>query len=224
MELQVIAHIQSGFTQKFGIPRQSGLVADTTARIVFLPKYRNPAAFRGIEGYDYLWLLWGFSENQPHSFHATVKPPRLGGKEKMGVFATRSPYRPNDIGLSSVLLERVEWNSSDGPVLVVRGADLLDDTPIYDVKPYLPQTDAHPEARSGFSVLPDMKREVIFAKEWKERLPEEIRDTVAALLAQDPRPGYDADKEREYIMAYEGYDIYFRAQAGILTVTAVKER
>ena len=137
-ELQIIAHIESGFTQKFGIPRQSGLVADTTARIVFEPPFRNPAALRGIEGFDYLWLLWGFSENGVHGFSATVKPPRLGGRTRMGVFATRSPYRPNDIGLSSVRLERVEWETESGPVLWVKGADLLDGTPIYDIKPYLP--------------------------------------------------------------------------------------
>lgn len=219
----MIAHIESGFTQKFGIPRQSGLVADTTARIVFEPRYRNPAALRGIDGFDYLWLIWGFSKNGEHSFSATVKPPRLGGKERMGVFATRSPYRPNDLGLSSVLLEKVEWKTPRGPVLVVRGADLMDGTPIYDIKPYLPQTDAHPDVRAGFSMPATVKSTVIFPEELKRKLPEEFRETIASLLAQDPRPGYDIDKKREYTMSYNGYDVCFSADGQRLTVLEVRE-
>ena len=222
-ELQIIAHMESGFTQKFGIPRQSGLVADTTARIVFEPKYRNPAALRGIEGYDYLWLLWGFSENEERPFSATVKPPRLGGKTRMGVFATRSPYRPNAIGLSCVRLERVEPDTPDGPVLVVGGADLLDGTPIYDIKPYLPQVDAHPEARGGFSHPAEETAEVVFPEELRKKLPEEIRQTVTELLEQDPRPGYDTDKQREFVMSYAGYDIHFRAEGERLTVFEVRK-
>ena len=225
MKLQVIAHIESGFTQKFGIPRQSGLVADTTARIVFEPKYRNPAALKGIDGYDYLWLIWGFSQNGEHPFCATVKPPRLGGKVRMGVFATRSPYRANDIGLSSVKLERVEWETPEGAVLWVKGADLLDGTPIYDVKPYLPHIDAHPDARGGFAAPAAASFcEVVFPGELMELLPPEIRDTVRDLLAQDPRPGYDAEKRREYIMAYGGYDIHFTADGQTLTVVRVERK
>ena len=223
-ELQIIAHIESGFTQKFGIPRQSGLVADTTARIVFEPPFRNPAALRGIEGFDYLWLLWGFSENGVHGFSATVKPPRLGGRTRMGVFATRSPYRPNDIGLSSVRLERVEWETQSGPVLWVKGADLLDGTPIYDIKPYLPTSDAHPDARAGFAEDTEKTggAELIFPKELLEIIPEPLRGVIKDLLRQDPRPGYDADKKREYRMSYGGYDVTFLAEGACLTVTDVR--
>ena len=218
MELKEIAYIKTGFTQKFGIPRQSGL-ADEIGYIVFTPEYRNPTYIEGITDYDYLWLLWGFSKNKPLE-GGTVRPPRLGGEKHMGVFATRAPYRPNNIGMSSVRLLEVRQTENEGHILVVSGVDMLDGTPIYDIKPYIPYADAHPDARGGFtdSLSKDQQVQVDFPKELLEKLPEDIRKSAIQVLSQDPRAGYDRGKQRDFRMAYHGYDIVFMATDGGLVV------
>ena len=222
MELKEIAHIKTGFTQKFGIPRQSGLVADETGYIVFTEEFRNPTFIDGITDYDYLWLLWGFSKNKPLS-GGTVRPPRLGGEKHMGVFATRAPYRPNNIGLSSVKLIEVKQTESDGAVLVVSGVDMLDGTPIYDIKPYIPYADAHPDARGGFtdSLSKGAQVKVEFPEELLGKLPEELRQSAIDVLSQDPRAGYDRGKSRDFRLAYHGYDLVFEAENNILIVKEV---
>lgn len=221
MKLKEIAYIKTGFTQKFGIPRQSGL-ADEMGYIVFTPEYRNPTYIEGITDYDYLWLLWGFSKNKPLE-GGTVRPPRLGGEKHMGVFATRAPYRPNNIGMSSVRLLEVRQTENEGHILVVSGVDMLDGTPIYDIKPYIPYADAHPDARGGFtdSLSKDQQVQVDFPKELLEKLPEDIRRSAIQVLSQDPRAGYDRGKQRDFRMAYHGYDIVFMATDGGLVVTDI---
>ncbi|MBO5050974.1 MAG: tRNA (N6-threonylcarbamoyladenosine(37)-N6)-methyltransferase TrmO [Clostridia bacterium] len=216
--MKPIAHIRTDFPEKFGIPRQSGLVPGLCGRVVFLPAYRNPDALRGLEGYSHVWLLWEFSEAKRDTWSPTVRPPRLGGNRRMGVFATRSPFRPNPIGLSCVRLLAIE-----GTDLVVEGADLLDGTPIYDIKPYLPYTDAHPEATAGFAgeVYED-RLTVIFPPDLLERLPKEKQESALALLRGDPRPSYQEDEERIYGMPYAGYDIRFQVAGDTLTVVAVE--
>lgn len=220
--MKPIAHIRTDFKTKFGIPRQAGVVPDTRGEIVFLPAYRNPDALRGLDGFSHLWLLWEFSEAKREKWSPTVRPPRLGGNLRMGVFATRSPYRPNPIGLSAVQLEEIRLDDPRGPVLVVRGADLLDGTPIYDIKPYLAYTDAHPEATDGFAgpVRADTL-EVVFPEPLLCRLPESAWGTVKALLAEDPRPHYQKDEDRVYGMPYGGADIRFRVKDKTLTVCDV---
>lgn len=217
---KIIAHIHTDFSAKFGIPRQSGLVNSLQGRIVFEPEYRNPDAVRGLEAFSHIWLLWQFSESIRENWSATVAPPRLGRHVRMGVFATRSPFRPNSIGLSSVKLERVEQDERLGPVLYVSGADLLDGTPIYDIKPYLAYTDSHPEAEAGFAgeVL-DYELEVEFPEELLVRLPEEKRETVIELLRQDPRPGTAEAADKEYRMLFGGYDIWFWVADNRITVS-----
>ena len=224
MEIKPIAHFRSPFKSKFGIPKQAGLVAKLEGEIVFEPEYRNADALRGIEGFDYLWLIWEFSANRHAAKSPVVRPPVLGGNEKVGVFATRSPFRPNNIGLSSVRLSHVEWESSRGPVIHVKGADLMDGTPIYDIKPYVVYADCHPEARSGF----------VDERKWN-KLQVEISDTVKnfllsqgmteekigilkEVLAQDPRPHYQKDPHKVYGMPYEGMDIHFTVCNQKLTV------
>lgn len=223
MELKEIAHIKTGFSQKFGIPRQSGLV-DAVGRIVFEPDFRDPNYVEGITDYDYLWLLWGFSKNKTLD-GATVRPPRLGGEKHMGVFATRAPFRPNNIGLSSVKLESVEHSEKEGMVLVVSGVDMLDDTPIYDIKPYIPYADAHPDARGGFTdeLSKGAQIQVEFPDKLLNKLPEEIRKSANQVLSQDPRAGYDRGKQREFRLAYHNYDIVFSANEDKLIVTDVIE-
>ncbi len=220
--MKIIARIYTGFKEKFGIPRQAGVV-DTVGKIVFEPEYRVPEALRGIEGYSHLWLIWRFSMSERDTWSPTVRPPRLGGNKKMGVFATRSPYRPNPIGLSSVRLLGVEATEDEGTVLIVSGADILDGTPIYDVKPYLAYTDSHPDAKCGFAdgVL-GYSVEVSFPDELLSRIPEDERDTVLALLREDPRPSYKGDGERVYGMIYAEHEIFFRAEDGRLVVLDVK--
>ena len=219
---QTIAHIRSDFTAKFGIPRQSGLVESTHATIVFEPEYRNPDALRGLDGYSHLWLLWQFSECVGKPWTPTVRPPRLGGNKRMGVFATRSPFRPNPIGLSSVKIIGMELHTHQGPVIHVAGADLLDGTPIYDIKPYLPYTDSHPDAIGGFGFKPgEGSVEVIVSDELIEKIPEHLRESTLALLAEDPRPGYQNDPERIYRMAYADFEIHFKVNGSILTVTDI---
>ena len=199
MEIRPIAHIRSDFAEKFGIPRQSGLVESLEARVVFTPEFRNPDALRGIEGFSHLWLIWEFSRAKQEGFSPTVRPPRLGGNTRLGVFATRSPFRPNPLGLSCVRLLGVEETAREGTVLRVAGADLLDGTPIYDIKPYLPYADCRPEALLA-------------------RLPEGKRTAALGVLANDPRPHYQSDPERIYGLAFAGYELRFRVEGETLTV------
>ena len=206
-----IAHIETCFPTKFGIPRQAGIV-DTPGRIVFEPEYRVAEAVRGLDGFDYIWLIWQFSEAVRNDWSPTVRPPRLGGNERIGVFATRSPFRPNPIGLSSVRLLRVEQDTQIGPVLYVRGADLMDGTPIYDIKPYLPYADSHPDARSGFATQPaERLMEVMCPSELLHQLPAELKQPLLDVLAHDPRPQYQHDPDRIYGMAFNKYEVRFRA-------------
>lgn len=222
--MEYIAHIHTQFPEKFGIPRQSGLV-DAMGEIVFEPKFRNPDAVKGIEEFSHLWLLWDFSMAHQEEFHATVAPPRLGGKERRGVFATRSPFRPNGIGLSCVRLTGVRLEDSRGPVLTVSGVDLLDGTPIYDIKPYLPYADAHPEARGGFGQEhKDAGIPVVFPEEFLAELPGELRGTVMDVLAQDPRAAYNKKPDYVYGMAFADYDIRFVVANGVLQVVGVQRR
>ena len=224
MELKIIARISTDFKEKFGIPRQSG-IAKTVGKIVFEPEYRVREALRGIDGYSHLWLLWEFSEARRDGWSPTVRPPRLGGNKRMGVFATRSPYRPNSIGLSSVRLLSVEESADDGLVLLVEGADLLDGTPIYDIKPYLPFTDSHPDAIGGFA---DEVREyglkVNFSLQLLEKIPEVKREALITVLENDPRPSYKDDGDHEYGMVYADLDIFFKVEGGTLTVTRIKSK
>ena len=217
-----VAHIECDLPTKFGLPRQSGLVEGLVSRVVFEPLYRDPVAFRGLEGYSHLWLIWGFSENVRDSWASTVKPPRLGGNTRMGVFATRSPYRPNALGLSSVRLERIEHDEKRGPVLVVSGADLMHGTPIYDVKPYLPFTDSHPDAAAGFAgEVFDHRLEVVFPQPLLEKIPEDRREALIGLLALDPRPAYIDDPERRYGFNFLTFDVRFTVDGDRLTVVEV---
>lgn len=224
MEIKVIARIRTDFKEKFGIPRQSG-IARTLGRIVFEPEYRVREALRGIEGYSHLWLLWEFSEAQREGWSPTVRPPRLGGNKRMGVFATRSPYRPNPIGLSSVRLIGIEETASDGIVLTVEGADLLDGTPIYDIKPYLAFTDSHPDAVGGFADgVRDYALKVNFSLHLLEKIPEDKRDSLITILENDPRPAYKDGGEHEYGMKYAGLDVFFKVEDGTLTVTRIEKQ
>lgn len=224
MELKVIAHIETDFPEKFGIPRQSGLVKELRGTVVFEPGYRSPDAVKGLEGFSHIWLLWQFEGTERDHWSATVKPPRLGGNTHMGVFATRSPFRPNSIGLSSVKLDRVEF-SGRGPLLHVSGIDLRDGTPIFDIKPYLPHVDSHPEAVGGFAAeVKDYRLEVEFPEELLARFPEEKRDAVLRVLEQDPRPSYHSDPQRKYGVAFAGYDVRFVVDGNRLTVFEVVER
>ncbi len=217
--MKIIGHIHTDFPTKFGIPRQSGLVEELKATITFEPEYRNPEAFRGLEEFSYIWLLWKFSKSEKKHWSATVKPPRLGGKKRMGVFATRSPYRPNDIGLSSVKLEKIEFDEKKGPVLHVAGADLMDQTPIYDIKPYIAYADSHPDAAEGFAgTVKGKKLQVEFPEELLSRYPEEKRKAVIGILEQDPRPAYDTDETRVYGVEFAGYDIHFTVSGNVLKV------
>lgn len=220
LTLRPIARIHTEFSEKFGIPRQSGLVEELSARIVLEPAYRVREALRGIEGFSHLWLLWQFTESRGWS--PTVRPPRLGGNQRVEVFATRSPFRPNPIGLSCVKLDRVDWDAPDGPVLVVRGADLLDGTPLFDIKPYVPLADCRPEAVGGFS---DLHREDRLTVDFPERLldqvPEEKRAALLGVLSQDPRPSYQHDPQRVYGMAFAGLEVKFTVAGETLQVRDV---
>lgn len=220
--MEPIAHIETPFAEKFGIPRQSGIVA-VKGRVVFEPKYRVAEAVRGLEGFDYIWLLWQFSQSIGHEWSATVRPPRLGGNQRMGVFATRSPFRPNPIGLSSVSLKSIDYNDPRSPILDIEGADLMDGTPIYDIKPYLPYTDSHPDARSGFAVRPaEYLLDVDFSA--VPDLPESLEQSLREILAHDPRPQYHNDAEREYGMSYGHYNILFQVKENLVVVKAITKR
>ena len=227
MTLEPIAHFKSPFASKFGIPRQSGLVPELHGEIRFCDKYRRTEAVRGLEGFDYIWLIWEFSANRRDpdaAWQPTVRPPRLGGNARLGVFATRSPFRPNPLGLSCVRIERIDFDCAEAPVIHVLGADLMDGTPIYDIKPYIPYSDAHPDASGGFTdsadwkplkvLIPDTVRDDLELRRGPEGL-----ETLVGVLAQDPRPRYQDDPERIYGMPFCGLDIRFKAEAGSLTVT-----
>lgn len=219
-----IAHIKTGFDEKFGIPRQSGLIDALRAEIIFEPEYRNPDALRGIKDYSHLWLVWSFSKARRDCWSPTVRPPRLGGNSRVGVFATRSPFRPNSIGLSCVRLEHVELSGKNGPVLHVAGADLLNDTPIYDIKPYLPYVDSHPEALEGFAgKVRDYSLEVSCSKELLHKIPSEYREAILAILEQDPRPSYQNDPQRIYGLKYAGLNVRFQVDGKELTVCDVEK-
>lgn len=224
MEIKVIAHMRSDFPEKFGIPRQSGLVKELKSRIVFEKEYANPDAFRGLEGYSHIWIIWEFSENAGKEWSPTVRPPRLGGNMRQGVFATRSPFRPNGLGLSCVKLECIEYSEKDGPVLHVSGADLMDGTPIYDIKPYLPLTDCHPEAASGFAAgTADYCLQVEFPETLASVFCDEQKKALTGVLAQDPRPSYQHDPNRVYAMGFAGYDVCFRVDRDLLTVCDIRK-
>jgi len=219
MRIEPIAYFHSPFTSKFGVPRQSGVVEELKGTIVFTKEYRHAEALRGLETYDYLWLIWGFSENVDAEKHATVRPPLLGGNERVGVWATRSPFRPNNLGLSSVRILAVH---PEVPSIEVLGADLMDGTPIYDVKPYLPYVDSHPEARGGFTddhqwkylqvEIPEILRPHYTAEQWK---------VIEKILSLDPRPHYHDDPSREYVMPFEGKEIHFVVAHGVLTIDKI---
>lgn len=221
-EMTVIARIHTPFAGKFGVPRQSGL-APTEGRIVFAPAYRNPDALRGLEGFSHLWLIWVFDRAARKDWSPTVRPPRLGGNRRMGVFATRSPFRPNPIGLSCVELAAVEWSTPDGPVLHVRGADLVDGTPLLDIKPYLPYCDAKPQATGGFTDgLESAALQVVCPPALLARLPEKDRPGLMAVLEGDPRPRYQDDPERVYGLTYGQRNVKFRVAGDVLTVLDVE--
>ncbi len=219
LEMKIIARIHTDFPTKFGIPRQSGIVEQLKATIVFEPEYRNPDALRGLEDFSHIWLIWQFSESIRENWSPTVRPPRLGGNTRMGVFATRSPFRPNPIGLSSVRLDSVALHTEQGPVLHVSGADLMDGTPIFDIKPYLTYADSHADAAEGFA---HTKREhtlrVQLPPELLKQIPPEHADALRGVLAHDPRPSYQDDPARIYGMQFAGMDVRFRVDGEVLTV------
>lgn len=220
--MEIIARIRCDFPSKFGLPRQSGLAEHLRAAVVFEPEYRRPEALRGIEGFSHLWLIWGFHRAERSGWSPTVRPPRLGGNERVGVFATRSPFRPNPIGLSCVRLEAVEYGGAEGPVLIVSGADMMDGTPVYDIKPYIAYADAHPEATGGFTAERSWQP---LRVELPQAVPPELsKDQLEALkeiLAQDPRPAYQRGEERSYGFAYAGCEVRFRVSGDVLTVEKI---
>lgn len=218
--MNVIAHIHTDFTTKFGVPRQAGLIDELEGSIVFTPEYRVADALRGLEGFSHLWLIWDFSEAHRDGWSPTVRPPRLGGNQRMGVFATRSPFRPNPIGLSCVEISRIDLHTPDGPIIYIKGADLMDGTPIYDIKPYLPFTDAHPEARGGFADETRQQRElaVVVPDSVAARFSAEKLAALRAVLAHDPRPHYHDDPERVYGFEFAGCELHFRVDGDTLTL------
>jgi tRNA-Thr(GGU) m(6)t(6)A37 methyltransferase TsaA len=225
MNIEPIAKIVTDFDSKFGIPRQSGIVKNLSGTVIFEKKYRNPDAIRGIEGFSHLWLIWGFSENVDKEYSPTVRPPKLGGNERMGVFATRSPFRPNHLGLSSVKLEKVELTEKHGYVLRVSGADMVNGTPIYDIKPYLAFTDSIPDAIGGFAdEVKDYTLEIVLDKELLRDFPSEKIDTLTGILAEDPRPSYIEDENRVYGFPFAGFEIKFKVKGKVLTVISVEKR
>ena len=212
MNIQPIAHIRTEFPEKFGIPRQSGLAGSLRGTLVFVPEFRNPDALRGLEGFSHMWLIWEFSANRSQGWQPTVRPPRLGGNQHMGVFATRSPFRPNPLGLSCVELERVDWDAQDGPVILVKGADLMDGTPIYDIKPYIRYADSRPDAVCGYvDQLEERQLRVVIPEDIKAEFKDkDTLDVLCEVLALDPRPSYHNDPDREYGMSFAGYNVKFR--------------
>ena len=222
--MRVIARIHSDFSTKFGVPRQSGLVDALESTVVFEPEYRNPDALRGLEDFSHLWLVWVFDKAVRRDWSPTVRPPRLGGNRRMGVFATRSPFRPNPIALSSVKLAGIEQTAEQGPVLHIRGADLMDGTPILDIKPYIPYADAHPEALGGFAAVPAGETlEVIIPPELLKKIPPKRREALRGVLAQDPRPHYQDDPGRIYGFGFAGMEVKFSVEGTCLTVREISE-
>ena len=222
--MKVIAHIHTEFPTKFGIPRQSGIIETLHGTVIFEPEYRNAEAVRGLDEFSHLWLLWEFSEAKRDTWSPTVRPPRLGGNVRKGVFATRSPFRPNPIGLSSVQLEKIEMDAKLGPVLHVSGADLMDGTPIYDIKPYITYTDSHPEAVCGFAGKPaEYLLEVVFPEELRLGIPEKQQESLTAILAHDPRPQYQDDPNRVYGIAFGDYEVKFRVDGDKVIVMEVDD-
>jgi tRNA-Thr(GGU) m(6)t(6)A37 methyltransferase TsaA len=220
--IRPVAVVESDFPEKFGIPRQSG-IAKTISHIRFLPEFQNPDAVRALESFSYIWLIFGFSENETRGWHPTVRPPRLGGNTRVGVFASRSPFRPNGLGLSSVRLLRVDTESAGGPVLTVEGADLMDGTPIYDIKPYLPDFDLHEDARGGYTASVAWNRlRVSISDDLLSRIPEEKREGLLDILAEDPRPSYQNDPERIYGLSYAGFCVRFTVRDPVLTVLEIR--
>ena len=222
-EMKIIARIRTELPEKFGVPRQSGLVPQLRGRVIFEPEYRNPDAVRGLEDFSHIWLIWQFSRAVREGWSPTVRPPRLGGNRRMGVFATRSPFRPNALGLSSVRLDRVELDPALGPVLHVSGADLMDGTPIFDIKPYLPSTDSHPQATGGFTDgLAPEPRTVECSPALLEHIPADSREGLLGVLAGDPRPRYQEDPQRVYGLSFAGRNVKFTVDGDRLTVIAVE--
>ncbi len=222
MNIEPIAYFHSPFHSKFGIPKQSGLVEELEGSIVFCPEYRNADALRGLDEFDYLWLIWGFSANKHAATSLVVRPPLLGGNEKMGVFATRSPFRPNALGLSSVRISRIETDTTRGPVITVVGADLMDGTPIYDIKPYIPYADSHPEAKGGFTDTHAICRLTVVIPDCFHHLFSQSQlQALYKVLELDPRPHYHKSGQKEYGMPYMDYDVHFTVNDGVLTVTDV---
>ena len=222
MNIEPIAYFHSPFHSKFGIPKQSGLVEELEGSIVFCPEYRNADALRGLDEFDYLWLIWGFSANKHAATSLVVRPPLLGGNEKMGVFATRSPFRPNALGLSSVRISRIETDTTRGPVITVVGADLMDGTPIYDIKPYIPYADSHPEAKGGFTDTHAICRLTVVIPDCFHHLFSQSQlQALYKVLELDPRPRYHKSGQKEYGMPYMDYDVHFTVNDGVLTVTDV---
>lgn len=225
MEIRPIAHIRTDFPEKFGIPRQSGLARSLRGRIVFDPEYRNPDALRGLEDFSHIWLIWEFSANRStSSWQPTVRPPRLGGNTSMGVFATRSPFRPNPLGLSCVKLESIEFSTNEGPVIHVCGADLMDCTPIYDIKPYIRYADARPEAVCGYvDSLEERSLKVVFPTDLSEKISDKsVIPALIETLRLDPRPSYHDDSERIYGLSFSDFNVRFKVQGGVLTVVNVE--
>ena len=222
--MKVIARIHSDFSTKFGVPRQSGLVDELEATIIFEPEYRNPDALRGLDDFSHLWLVWVFDQAVRKAWSPTVRPPRLGGNQRMGVFATRSPFRPNPIALSSVKLAGIEQTAEHGTVLKIRGADLMDGTPILDIKPYIPYADSHPDAIGGFASAPAGETlEVTIPPELLERIPASRREALRGVLAQDPRPHYQDDPDRVYGFGFAGLEVKFSVDGTRLTVTDIQK-
>ncbi len=222
VKMEAIAQIRSAFGTKFGVPRQAGLVPELRGEVVFHPPYRNPDALRGLEGFSHIWLIWEFSEAKREHWSPTVRPPRLGGNARMGVFATRSPFRPNPIGLSCVRLEGIRRDAVLGPVLEISGADLMDGTPIFDIKPYLPYCDCHPEAAAGFTgQLEGLELQVDFPEALLSALPQALRPGLLGVLAHDPRPQYQRDPDRVYGLDFSGWNIRFRVEDTLLQVLEV---
>ena len=225
MEIKPIAHIYTDFPEKFGIPRQSGLAKSLRGRIVFEPEYRNPDALRGLDGFSHIWLIWEFSANRTTSpWQPVVRPPRLGGNSFMGVFATRSPFRPNPLGLSCVKVDSIELSTPDGPVINVLGADLMDGTPIYDIKPYIRYADSRPEAVCGYvDALEERSLKVVFPSELSDRIADKtIIPSLMETLRLDPRPSYHNDPERVYGLSFSGYNVRFKVMETVLTVTDIE--
>lgn len=228
MRITPIAHIRTDFPEKFGIPRQPGVVEELKGRIVFEPEYRNPDMIRGLEEFSHIWLIWEFSKNLADDgsskFSPTVRPPRLGGNKRIGVFATRSPFRPNPLGLSVVKIDHVESDTPEGPVIYVKGADMVDGTPIYDIKPYIAYADAIPEAKGGFT--DDMEYKTLKV-EWNwdnNDIPKNTKISLEKILSNDPRPHYQNDPDRVYGMSYAGYEVKFKVTGEVLTVLSVTKR